>query len=117
MDALYMHFPDEWLFVPEPQPPSEFAEFPVTSLPPQANETGQSQTNQTLWENAESYGGPQPVLQPEIRPEPQPGPQPALQPEPPCIDKLMDELFGSALPQPCEEELDFECLDSLFDCI
>ena len=60
---------------------------------------------------------PQQTLQPEIQSEHQARPQPALQPEPPCIDELMDELFGSASPQFCEGELDFECLDSLFDYI
>ena len=83
MDALYSHFPDAWLFVHKLQSPSQFR---VTSPPPRAN-AGQ---------------------QPEIRPQPQPRPQPALQPEPPCIDELMDELFGSASPHPCEGELDFE---------
>ena len=60
---------------------------------------------------------PQQTLQPGIRSEPQPRPQPALLPEIQCIDQLMDELFGSASPQLCEGELDFESLDSLFDYI
>ena len=57
MDALYTRFPDALLFVDELQPPSEFAEIPVNSTPPQANETGQSQPNRTLWKTAESYVG------------------------------------------------------------
>ena len=92
MDVLYSHFPDAWLFIYELEPPSE---FPVRPSPPRAN-AGQ---------------------QPGIRPDPQPRPQPALLPEIQCIDQLMDELFGSASPQLCEGELDFESLDSLFDYI
>ena len=54
--SIYAHFSDAWLFVHELQPPSEFVEFPVTTPLPQANETGQSQTNRTLWKTTESYG-------------------------------------------------------------
>ena len=64
MDALYTRFPDALLFVDELQPPSEFAEIPVNSTPPQANETGQSQPNRTLWKTAESYVGQQPEQSP-----------------------------------------------------
>ena len=130
MDALYSHFPDAWLFVHELQPP----EFPVRSPPPRANarqqpgirpepqprpqpalqreirSEPQPRPQPALQPEirSEPQPRPQPALQPEIRSEPQPRPQPALQPEPPCIDELMDELFGSASPHPCEGELDFE---------
>ena len=95
-------------FVHDLQPPSE---FPVRPPPPRVN------AGQQTGIRPEPQPRPQPALQPEIRSEPQPRPQPALQPEPPCIDQLMDELFGSASPQFCEGELDFERLDSLFDYI
>ena len=64
MDALYTRFSDALLFVDELQPPSEFAEIPVNSTPPQANETGQSQPNRILWKTAESYVGQQPEQSP-----------------------------------------------------
>ena len=41
-----------------------------------------------------------PKPQPTHQPDPQPQHQPDLQPETSCIDELMEELFGSALPQP-----------------
>ena len=84
-------------------------EFPVTSPAPQAHGRRQPEIR------PEPRPRSQAALRHEIRRDPQPEPQPSLQPEYPCIDELMDELFGRASPQPCEEELDFECLDSLFD--
>ena len=37
MDALYLHFPDAWLFVHDLQPPSE---FPVRPPPPRLHGVG-----------------------------------------------------------------------------
>ena len=127
MDVLYSHFPDAWLFIYELEPPSE---FPVRPSPPRANAGQQPGIRPEPQPRpqpgfqpkilSEPQPRPQQTLQPEIQsepqsrpqrtlqPEPQPRPQPALQPEPPCIDKLMDELFGSASPQFCEGELDLE---------
>ena len=135
-----MHFAYSWLFVHELQTPSVCGvscylagtTSPWTTATRNSTRTSAKTAPATQSEiRPEPQSRPQPALQPEIRPEPrprsqaalrheirrdpQPEPQPSLQPEYPCIDELMDELFGRASPQPCEEELDFECLDSLFD--
>ena len=72
MDALYLHFPDAWLFVHDLQPPSE---FPVRPPRPRAN-AGQQPEIQS-----EPQPRPQQTLQPEIQSEPQPRPPQTLQPE------------------------------------